>query len=93
MQIQHEDNGQKGSFYIELENERVAEMTYVWAGPNRFIIDHTEVSEVLKGKGAGKQLLEAVVAFARANGHKITPLCPFAKAQFDKTPEYADVLW
>ncbi len=93
MNIQHEDNGTKGAFYIKLENERVAEMTYVWAGEHRLIIDHTEVLDVLKGKGAGKQLLEAMIAFSRSNGHKITPLCPFAKAMFDKTPAYADVLW
>ncbi len=93
MNVQHKDNGQKGAFYIELENRRVAEMTYVWAGNNRFIIDHTEVSDLLKGKGAGKQLLEAAIAFAREKGFKITPLCPFAKAIFDKTPAYADVLW
>lgn len=93
MEILHDDNGHKGVFYIEQDNQRVAEMTYVWAGADRFIIDHTEVSDVLKGKGAGKQLLEAAIAFARLHGFKITPLCPFAKAMFDKTPAYADVLW
>jgi len=34
----------------------------------------------------------AAVDYARTNGWKILPLCPFAKSVFDKTPEYADVL-
>lgn len=40
-------------------------MTYVWAGTGRIIIDHTEVSETLKGKDAGKQMVVKAVAFAR----------------------------
>lgn len=92
MNIQHEDNGKKGAFYIDLNDERVGEMTYTWAGESMFIIDHTEVSEKLKGQGAGKKLLEAAVLFARKMRVKILPLCPFAKSVFDKTPEYEDVL-
>jgi hypothetical protein len=49
MKIQHEDNEKKGSFFMELDGERVAEMTYTWAGESMFIIDHTEVSGKLKG--------------------------------------------
>jgi hypothetical protein len=32
------------------------------------------------------------VEYARENGIKIIPLCPFAKSVFDKTPEIRDVL-
>lgn len=92
MEIQHDDNGKKGSFYMEQDGERVAEMTHTWAGESMFIIDHTEVSEKLKGQGAGKKLVEASVAFARKLNVKILPLCPFAKNVFDKSPEYDD-LW
>lgn len=92
MQILQQDNQSKGSFYIEQDDQRAAEMTYVWAGTDRIIIDHTEVKPVLKGTGAGKQLVKAAVDFARARGIKIIPLCPFAKSVFDKTPEWRDVL-
>jgi len=50
------------------------------------------VSEALRGKSAGKQLVAAAVEYARANQLKIIPLCPFAKAVFDKTPTFQDVL-
>ncbi|MCL4113420.1 UNVERIFIED_CONTAM: hypothetical protein GTU68_051223 [Idotea baltica] len=67
-------------------------MTYSKAGPQLWIINHTEVSEQLRGKGAGRQLLDAIVAKARAEEIKILPLCPFAKSVFEKDPSIRDVL-
>lgn len=93
MEVKQSGNEQKGRFYVELDNKIEAEMTYVWAGSQKIIIDHTEVSEKLKGQGAGRQLLEKAVHFARENGIKILPLCPFAKSVFDKVPDYSDVLF
>lgn len=92
MKIEHEDNGHKGAFFIETDGQRVGEMTYVRAGDDKIIIDHTEVDDSLRGQGAGKQLVAAGVDYARKNKIEILPLCPFAKAVFDKTPDYADVL-
>ena len=92
LHIQHEQPDHKGAFYIEQNGKRLAEMTYVMAGESNMIIDHTEVSDALRGQGAGAQLVAAAVAYARDKGIKIRPLCPFAKSVFDKTPEYADVL-
>ncbi len=92
MEVLQKDNGQKGLFFIKQTNSIVAEMTYVWIGNDRIIIDHTEVSPSLKGKGAGKLLVLKAVEFARLKGVKILPLCPFAKSVFDKTIEIKDVL-
>jgi len=92
MEVKQNDNKTKGLFFIEMDNKIVAEMTYVWAGIDRIIIDHTEVSSTLKGKGAGKLLVTKAVEFARLKGIKILPLCPFAKSVFDKTIEFTDVL-
>lgn len=90
--IQHLENGHRGVFFMANENSRLAEMTYVWSGDSRIIIDHTEVNEVLKGSGAGKKLVAAGAAFARKKGIKIIPLCPFAKAVMQKDPTYHDLL-
>ncbi len=92
MEIRHHFDGYEGAFFIEENGERLAEMRYEQAGPSKITIDHTEVSAVLKGKGAGKQLVRAGVEYAREHHLRIVPNCPFAKAEFDKTPEYADVL-
>ncbi|MFD1161920.1 GNAT family N-acetyltransferase [Hwangdonia seohaensis] len=93
MEIKQFDDGKKGKFYIEIEGSQEAEMTYTYAGKEKIIIDHTEVSEKLKGKGVGYKLVEAVVDFMRANNIKAIPLCPFAAAVFKKKHDaYKDVL-
>ena len=92
MDIKQIEHGSKGAFLIEEQNERLAEMTYSKAGDKLIIIDHTDVSDKLRGKGAGKQLVMKAVEYARTAGIKILPLCPFARSVFDKTPEISDVL-
>ncbi|MCC4213404.1 GNAT family N-acetyltransferase [Leeuwenhoekiella parthenopeia] len=89
--IEHEKNERKGRFVIYEDAVFAGEMTYTWAGTGKFIIDHTGIEEGFNGKGFGKKLLEQAVAFAREQEVKILPLCPFAKAQFDKNKDLADV--
>ncbi len=91
MNIQHAQNDRGGKFFYEEGGRILAEMTYVWAGAEKMIIDHTEVDSSLKGKGVGNQLVAAAIEKARAEGFKILPLCPFAKAVMDKHTEYNDV--
>ena len=90
VQLRIYDN--KGAFYIEIEGIQEAMMTFVYAGEDKIIIDHTEVNPGNEGKGFGKKMVLKAVEFAREKGIKILPLCPFAKSVFDKTPEFRDVL-
>ncbi len=89
--IEREDSGKKGRFVIYDDNEKAGEMTYTWAGSDKFIIDHTEVDEKFEGKGFGKQLVMRAVDFARENNLKIIPLCPFARRIFDMDSSLRDV--
>ncbi|WP_300603243.1 GNAT family N-acetyltransferase [Niabella sp.] len=92
MEIIQQDDGRKGSFKAMSEGAVAGEMTYVWAGDAKLIIDHTEVDPRFSGKGVGKQMLMKLVAFARAGHVKVLPLCPFAKSVFEKVKEIRDVL-
>ena len=92
MLIQQKYNGHKGMFYVGEESDRLAEMVYTMPAPNKMIIEHAEVSDALRGKNVGYQLVHTAVEYARANNIKIIPLCPFARSVFDKKPEFADVL-
>lgn len=92
MKIQHSDNGKEGMFYIFEEGIMLAKMDYDWSGEDRILITHTYVSDVLRGKGTGKQLVAKAVEFALEKSIKIVPLCPFAKSVFDKVPEFRIVL-
>jgi len=91
MVVSHERQGHRGAFVIEEDGKRLAEMTYTVAG-TRVIIDHTSIDDALRGTGAGRQLVQAAVEWARAENQRLIPLCPFARSVFDKTPEYRDVL-
>ncbi|HOA38533.1 MAG TPA: GNAT family N-acetyltransferase, partial [Flavihumibacter sp.] len=73
MQIQHKE-GAQGAFYIEENGKQVAEMTYSLPVTGKMIIDHTEVSEALEGKGIARQLLDTAVAWAREEHLKIIPV-------------------
>ncbi len=92
MEIKLEQTDTRGSFYVELDGKRAAFMEFSKAGNDRIIISHTDVSDVLRGKNAGKQLVAAAVDYARKNNIKIVPLCPFARSVFNKVKEYEDVL-
>ena len=76
MQIEQQFDGSKGSFYIEQDGKRIAEMTYVMSASTLMIIDHTEVSPTLKGQGIGAKLVGAGVEHAREKHYKVVPLCP-----------------
>ncbi len=81
------------SFFIDDSEEKIlAEMTFVPTGEHLIIIDHTYVSDVLKGQGVGKLLLNELAGWARKEHKKIIPLCPYAKAQMEKNSEYHDLL-
>ncbi len=92
MEIQQKDDGKTGMFFIEQDNEIVAKLVYSWRGKDRIVIEHTEVNDVLKGKGAGKELVAKSVEFAREKGVKIIPLCTFAESVINKTKQFQDVL-
>lgn len=88
--LQKEENN-KGSFYIEEEDNQLAEMTYS-IEKDRMIIDHTEVDESLRGNNVGFQLVENGVNYAREKNLKIIPLCRFARKVIESTEGFQDVL-
>jgi predicted GNAT family acetyltransferase len=92
MDIQHNDGNSKGSFFIEKDGEILAEITYSKAGNDKIIIDHTEVSDQLRGKNVGKVLVEHAIGYARENKIKVIPLCPFARSVIERDESLQDVL-
>ena len=92
MLIQHRHTDKKGMFYIEEEGTVLAEMTYAHPDADHMIIEHTQVDEELKGQNVGYSLVQHAVEYARTHHLKIMPVCSFAKAVFDKKPDFRDVL-
>jgi predicted GNAT family acetyltransferase len=92
MNIQHRSSETKGEFYLEKDGEVKAKMTYSKLGKTQIIIDHTEVSDELRGENIGKKLVESGVEYARQNNLKVIPLCPFARATIERDESLQDVL-
>ena len=89
-EIEREVSGSKGRYVLRV-GDAEAELTYSILSPAHIIADHTGVPDTMRGTGAGRRLVERLVTDARAEGVKITPLCPFVRAQAARHPEWADV--
>lgn len=90
-EVEREDGASKGRYRIVVEGVE-AEMTYSRAGKQLIIIDHTDVPSALRGRKVGERLVHQAVEDARREAVSIIPLCPFANAQFERHPEWHDVL-
>lgn len=91
--FKHEQDERRGKFII-LENDIPAgEMTYVWAGTEKFIIDHTETYEDFSGKGYAKQLVMKGIDYAKEKNVKIIPLCPYAKKVMEKDENLHEIIF
>lgn len=91
-EIVKEDGETRGRYVVTVDGHE-AELTYSKLGASGNVIaDHTGVPEELSGRGIGSALVKHLVEDARANGFKVVPLCPFVKAQYQRHPEWADVM-
>lgn len=88
-----EESGAKGRYVARVTGfDEVGEMTFSRLSDKLVIVDHTGVPDSLRGQGVGQALAAHVVAEARAKGFRIVPLCPFLRAQYERHPEWADVM-
>lgn len=88
-EIAKEVAGSKGRYVLTRDGAE-AEITFSVLSPKTVIADHTGVPDALRGTGAGRELVEYMVADARKEGFKIVPLCPFVNAERRKHPDWAD---
>lgn len=90
--IKVEDNGKKGRFVLLEDGKEAGEMTFVWDGENKIVVEHTHVGKEYAGKGYAKKLMKKAVAFVRENEVKVVPVCSFVVAMFEKDESIHDVL-
>lgn len=93
VEISTEETGSKGRYIARVAGvDAAGEMTFSRASPTLVIVDHTEIADALRGKGVGAALAQRVVQDARAQGFRIVPLCPFFRGQYERHPDWADVV-
>lgn len=73
------------------DGQVVAEVGYKSLDDHALVIDHTFVSEQLRGQKIGKELIDKVVDMARDQHKKVVPACSYALALFKRHQEYSDV--
>ena len=56
------------------------------------ILPHTVVPEAFEGRGVGSKLARAALDWAREQGLKVIPSCPFISAYVAKHPEYHELV-
>ncbi|QDP86109.1 N-acetyltransferase [Chryseobacterium sp. SNU WT5] len=80
------------SFELYYEGKKAGVIEYNTDKDGILDITHTEVDQEFGGKGLGKELVKAVVEYAKDNHYKIIASCPYAKKTMERTPEFKDVL-
>jgi len=89
IEITRDETPSHGAYRASIDGA-TAELTWRALGPVR-IAEHTLVPPELRGKGIAMQLVEALVADARAQGFTIDPRCSYVEAAFRRHPEWGDV--
>jgi predicted GNAT family acetyltransferase len=77
---------------VDLGGGEAAELTYSRAADGVVSLDHTYVPDSGRDKGIGKQLATAALAWAREQGLRVIPTCPYVAAFVKRHPEYADLI-
>ncbi len=78
--------------FVREDGELLAEVTYPAAGPDIVVIDHTWVSDRLRGRGVAGQLMERAAAELRRTGRRARLTCSYAVKWWPQHPEYAELL-
>ena len=77
---------------FELDADGSTAVSYYQLAPGVITFTHTEVPPALEGRGIGSRLARGALEFARAQGLKIVPKCPFIGAYVAKHPEFGNLL-
>ena len=85
------DNPARSRFEM-VSGDAVAFVAYSRVGGDRIALLHTEVPEVLSGKGVGSTLVRGVLDALRAEGSKVVPRCEFVAAYVERHPEYRNLM-
>jgi len=78
------------AFEFEQEGMKLAEIE--WIERNEIMdMNHTYVSDALRGQGVAKKLLDRAADYARENNLKMNAICSYVVAAFEKSEAYNDV--
>lgn len=91
MEVKHEENGNKGLFFIEEDGNPIAELTYLLSDENTMVATHTGTHPRKRGQGIAMKLVEAAAEYAREKNMKISPMCSYVALAFNQREDLKDV--
>ncbi len=53
---------------------------------------HTGVPSQLEGRGIAGELVKTALTWARAQGYKVQPVCPYVQAYVKRHPQWQDLV-
>lgn len=92
MDIQLKIEEKQGCFFIEQDGKQVAELDFD-IDNNILNAYHTGVRPELEGQGVAGRLFDELVKYARANGYKVKPSCPYISGKFHRSPDEFSDIW
>lgn len=78
-------------FVISLD-EGEATLDYEPAGDGKLDYRSTFVPEARRGEGIGGELVMQALEYAREEGVRVIPTCPFVSWVVEQNPQYEDVI-
>ena len=69
-----------------------SELVYAPLGDGILDLQHTGVLRSMRGKGVGEDLVQAALAFAREEGNRVIPSCPFVAKWIEAHPDEQDLV-
>lgn len=79
-------------YLSDKHNNVLAEVTFPAVDNHTADINHTYVSDSLRGQGVAGQLMEAAAKQLKAQDKKAILTCSYAVKWFEKHPEYHDLV-
>lgn len=84
------DNTEAQRFEAQLGDDRAVAEYHL--KNDVIIFTHTEVPEVMEGKGVAGKLIKTALDTAKAEHYQVVPLCPFVAAYIKRHPDYRDLV-
>ena len=76
-------------FHIDKYTPRVE---YIKTQNGEIYLTHTEVPEILDGKGIASHLIEEVLIRIESEGLRLVPMCPFVAGYIQRHPEWKRII-
>lgn len=90
MEVKHEE----GIFYIgDNKDKPYTKVTYYYLHDDVIVANQTVSREEFRGQGLARKVVTALIDWARNEGMKILPECPYVSRVMYGSSEYSDMIY